>query len=216
MKQAKILVAIPYHKEKKYCLENLLAKVENLTFENKDVVMRWDLGEYGGIDNVKKQREYFRNLALKGDYTHLYFLGADTMPPDDVLEKLLSHNKDIVGGVYWGRHDAHNGNPEGAVAWIHNKTEGFQNRIFKQEDSLVVADGMGMDCVLISREVLEQISWMSWIQNDDDYPFYDRAKELGYKINIDTGVQCKHFFAKDSYTYLAKIYEPIPEWKKEY
>ena len=206
-KKPRILVAVPYHRAKGYCLSQLLQKIEKLTFENKDVIMRWDLAKFGGTDNVKKQREYFRKLALSGDYTHLYFLGADTIPPDDVLERLLEHKKDIVGGVYWGRHNANNGKPQGAVAWIHSKTEAYQTRIFSQKNQLLSIDGMGMDSVLISREVLEKISWRSWFQNDDDYPFYDKAKELGYKVYIDTNIQCEHYFSGDGFTYMAEVYE---------
>ena len=205
----KILVGIPYHEKKSYCLPELMEAVDNLTYKNKEVVMRFDPSEYGSQDAVKKQREFFRDLALAKDFDYLYFLGADTIPPVDVLEKMIktaeANQIKIIGGVYWGRHNAQNGSPEGAVAWINELSQDDQKRVFSTENTLVKVDGMGMDCVLIHREVLEKISWLDWFQNDDDYPFYDKAKELGYDVYIDTAIQCKHYFKSNGYTYKTKV-----------
>lgn len=167
--------------------------------------MRWDPSEYGSEDAVKKQREFFRKLAIKEDFDYLFFMGADTIPPLDVIEKLLktaqANDIKIIGGVYWGRHGAENGNTGNAVAWIHDMSQEDQSKLFKQDNSIIITDGQGMDCVLIHREVYQNISWLSWPQNDDDYPFYDKAKELGYKNYVDTSVQCLHFYNTDSYSY---------------
>jgi hypothetical protein len=167
--------------------------------------LRFDPSEYGSENAVKKQREFFRRLVLDKDFDYLYFMGCDTIPPEGVLEALLAHEKDIVGGVYWGRHNATNGNCDSAVAWIHELSQEAQSRVFKTPDQLLSIDGMGMDCVLISRKVLEKISWLDWEQNDDDYPFYDKAKELGFKTFIDTNIQCKHYFTKDGYSFRGAI-----------
>lgn len=208
MKEPKIMVGITYHKAKDYCIKQCLERANELTYKRKEVVMRFDLAEYGAQNNVKIQRDFFRKLALQTDADYLYFFGVDTIPPKDVLERMLKtavmNNIKVVGGVYWGRHDASNGRPEGAVAWIHEETQESQTKIFSTMNTLVEVDGMGMDCVLIHRSILEKISFMSWEQNDDDYPFYDKVKELGEKIFIDTNIQCKHYFDNKGYTYIAK------------
>ena len=210
MENPRILVAIPYHKTKEYCLPQLMAAVDALTYKNKEVILRFDPCEYGSENAVKKQREYFRKLALDQGFDYLYFLGADTIPPADVLERMLAnieiHHMSIIGGVYWGRHNAENGTPEGAVAWIHRMSQKEQTEAFSH-DNLIIVDGMGMDCVLVHRSVLEKISWLDWEQNDDDYPFYDKAKQLGYTVFIDTSIQCKHYFKSTGYTQLAKVVE---------
>lgn len=206
MQNAKVLVAVPYHEGKRYCISQLLSRVQDLSYKNKEVIMRWDLGLYGGKDNVKKQREFFRKMVLEDpSFTHLYFLGIDTIPPADVLERLLAHEKGIVGGVYWGRHGAENGTSQSAVAWLHGNTPEENMKIFLGRNRLLKINGMGMDCVLIRRDVLEKVSWMSWEQNDDDYPFYDKAFQEGYDCNIDTNIQCRHYFDNKSYTYLAEV-----------
>lgn len=215
----RVLVAIPYHAAKFYSIQHAIERASELTYPNKEIVMRFDPNEYGSQDACKKQREYFRKMAIEKGFDFLYFMGADTIPPADVLERMISQynyypdmmrmimntDKKIIGGVYWGRHNANNGNPQTAVAWIHEKSKEEQTEMFKTMNKLVPVDGMGMDSVLIPREALEEISFLSWPQNDDDYPFYDRAIDLGYKVILDTNIQCKHYFNKNGYVYLAEV-----------
>lgn len=201
----KVLVAIPYHSSKRYCLDKTFDATEFLTYQNKEILLRVDPCEYGSENAVKKQREFFRKHALDNGFDYLFFMGCDTIPPEGVIEQLLSSNKDIIGGVYWGRHNAPNGKPEGAVAWRHDLTQEEQTALFNGNPQVVEVHGQGMDCVLISRKVLEQVSWLDWEQNDDDYPFYDLAKAKGFKNFIDTGVQCKHYFTKEGYAHRATV-----------
>jgi hypothetical protein len=207
----RILVAVPYHSAKRYCLNQLFDSLNSLTYPNKEIIIRHDPCEYGSKNAVKKQREFMRILALEKGFDYLYFLGADTLPPADVLERLLktaiANDIKIIGGVYWGRHNAENGDPGKAVAWIHDMSQEEQTKIFNTPNTLLKVDGQGMDAILIHREVLEKISWLQWEQNDDDYPFYDLAKAAGYACWIDTGIQCKHFFKTNAYSESAKIVE---------
>lgn len=187
----KILIGIPYHKRKRYSINQLLDWIEQAELLGAEVLMRFHTGIYGEKNAVKTQREFFRKHALENGYDYLYFLGADTIPPLDILPRLLAHNKDVVGGIYYGRQCAENREPDTAVAWKHgesNKKEDLE----KQKD-LIEIDGMGMDCVLFSREALEKVSWLSWEQNDDDYPYYDKLKEQGFKIYLDTSIVCEHY-----------------------
>lgn len=211
MHTPKVLVAVPYHETKRYCLGALMDAANSLTYPAKEIVMRWDTGVYGGDNNVKIQRDFFRVLALNSQADYLFFMGADTIPPADVLERMVktaeANKIRIIGGVYWGRHNAENGQSNRAVAWIHDMKQNEQTRLFNTPNTLVEVDGMGMDAVLIHKEVFEKISWLSWEQNDDDYPFYDKAKALGYKVFIDTGIQCKHYFAENKYVHETNIVE---------
>lgn len=200
MNNPKVLVAIPYHETKRYCLDATFDAAKSLTYPNKEILLRFDPCEYGSQDAVKKQREFFRQYALDHGFDYLYFLGCDTIPPADVVETLLAHDKAIVGGVYWGRHNAENGQPDRAVAWKHDLSQEDQSKLFLEPDKLLSIDGMGMDCVLFRRDVLEKISWLDWEQNDDDYPYYDLAKSAGYPCFIDTNIQCKHYFTKEGYS----------------
>ena len=125
----------------------------------------------------------------------MFFVGADTIPPLDVLPRLLAHDKPVVGGVYYGRNQADNGNPKAAVAWKH---EDFSQQ-WLETKGLVELDGMGMDCVLFNREAFTAFSYSDWEVNDDDYPAYDRLKTKGYKCLRDTTIICKHYDTAESY-----------------
>lgn len=223
MTTSKVLIAIPYHKEKAYALQHLMNRIGSFTPSvlservEYEVIMRWHLGEYGEPDGVKKQREYFRMMALAGDFTHLYFLGADTIPPTGFLRQLLAHDLPIVGGVYWGRSHAENGQPGVPVAWIHghhfdgdNHPEQRRQQFLPQpmdgEPGLLLVDGMGMDAVLIRRDALEATSFLEWLHNDDDYPFYDKSRERGFECYIDRNVQCKHYYDSEHFSYEGKVF----------
>jgi hypothetical protein len=210
MENPKVLIAVPYHEKKAYCKKQLDACLSSLTYKNKEIIIRYDPNEYGSKDSAKKQREFFRVLALLGHFDYLFFLGADTLPEKDVIEKLLyrsiPNDISIIGGVYWGRSNAENGDPAKAVAWIHDMSQAQQSEVFIQRDLLILVDGMGMDCVLISKDALENNSFLAWEQNDDDYPFYDKAKALGHETYIDTSVQAKHYFSETGYVERGRIF----------
>jgi hypothetical protein len=116
----------------------------------------------------------------------------------DVLPRLLAHNVDVVGGVYYGRTNSGNGDEQTAVVWKH-KTDFNKRKNLEQLTGLQEVDGMGMDCVLFSRAVLESFSFLDHVQNDDDYPIYDKLKEKNCKIWLDTSVVCRHYYSKDKY-----------------
>jgi len=207
----KILIAVPYHERKKYCLDQLYRSINNLSTTTKkagfevEVLVRHDLNEFGAPDNVKKQREFFRQQVLVNDHDYLFFHGADTIPPADAIVKMINSGYGILSGVYWQRGENKAMN---AIAWFGNDPD---EKNIKMQDqfnnhSQIRVDGFGLDCVLISRSVLEQISWFDWPVNDDDYPFCDKATELGFELFIDTSIQCQHWDTPKSYSYNAKFF----------
>lgn len=194
-----ILVAIPYHEHKRYCLDHLFDWINSADLQGCEIVMRFHKGTFGEKNAVKTQREFFRQEAIRLNATHLMFVGADTVPPLDVVPRLLARAQDVVGGVYYGRHGATNGLPHTAVAWRHgtefNKKENLDTLV-----ELQVVDGMGMDCVMFSRKAFEAVGFLEWTQNDDDYPYYDKLKEKGFKVFLDPTIICKHYADKEHYS----------------
>lgn len=207
MNEIRILIAVPYHEHKRYCLNQLYDSLHRLSeFTQQagfyvEVVVRHDPHEFGATNNVKKQREFFRQLALEKDFDYLFFHGADTIPSVDAICKMIALDREIVSGVYWqrGKHKAMN-----AIAWLDDVDQEMKNELLKRpfdNDSHIKAAGFGLDCVLIHRTVLQQISWFDWDVNDDDYPFCDKAKDLGFDLIIDPSIQCQHWDTKNSYSY---------------
>lgn len=183
----KILIAIPYHARKRYALPHLLDWLEAADLTCAEILMRWHIGEFGGKDAVKKQREFFRLHALEHDFTHLYFMDADTIPPLDTLQRLYSHGKDIAGALYNSRN---HGNHLTPLAWRDTPDpHGF----LREPEGLHEVDGMGMGAVLFSKQALKQFSFTEYEHNSDDWPVYRILKQKEYPAFVDTSLKCKHY-----------------------
>jgi hypothetical protein len=204
MQEAKVLIAVPYHPAKPYCppifMESVSSLIQNTKNASVEAVVRFDPNPvFGAKDNVKKQREWARKLAIDHEFTHLFFHGADMKIPEDTIDKLLAHNWPVVGGVYCRR--PKDASVPSAVAWMHGlPTEEKDEILFNTEPRIVNVDGSGLDCILIERRVLEDVSWMEWVVTDDDYPWCDKVGLLGYQVRIDPSIQCRHYETSDSYT----------------
>lgn len=187
-----VLVGIPYHPRKRYSLEYVFDWIDNQTYKDVEIVLRVHLGTFGEPGAVKTQREFFRQIAVEKQHDYFYSFGADTIPPLDVLEQLLAHQKDVVGAIYHQRKD---GETTPIIAW----REGDEAQAFGQESGLITIDGMGMDAVLFSRKAFTSFSWKDWGYSDDDFPVYDRLKAQGFDIWLDTDIRCKHYMTKEKY-----------------
>lgn len=148
------------------------------------------------VDNARNQ---IVDEFLKSDCTHLFFIDADTIPPVDALDKLLSHNKDITSGltpiVYHNEKDGyHTG---------MNCTDLEENRV-QPNTGLVEIKGAGGSCLLIKRNVFDKMKppYFRFLYSDDNgkatmvsEDIYFMAMALGYgvKAYCDTTVVCKHY-----------------------
>ena len=147
--------------------------------------------------------DHARNSAcqwsLERGFSHLFFLDDDVVPPPDVIQRLLAHNLPIVCGLYFRRHvgieplmlkDA----PGGSVTYLTQF--GWPQ--------MIDVDYTGGGCMLIARRVLEtmrdriggQRPWFEWKVDSggksEDYVFCQRARSLGFKVAVDTSIQCRH------------------------
>lgn len=179
-----VLVGIPYHKEKRYAINHVLDWAEQQTHKDVRILMNWHTGPYGEPGAIKRQFETFRRIALQTPATHLYIMEADTIPPLDALDRLLAHNKAVVGALYRYRSP-----DKPVVAWPkENVTAG-----------LVEVDGMGTGAVLLSRRTLHLFSFFDWSAPDADYPMYDLLRGKGLKIYLDCDLVCKHYITEKEY-----------------
>lgn len=140
---------------------------------------------------------------LRSDCTHLWMLDADTVPPQDALEKLLALDADIASAV----------TPiltENGVLANYYETNDSSKRDTMEEakkhDRPFPVAGVGHSCILINRRVLDGTTnvaalkepWYSevWFQNGDfceaDIYFCNKATDEGYIITVDPSIVCKH------------------------
>lgn len=164
----------------------------------------------------------FRNLQIPGTYTFLtgmpfdharntgclktleldfqwcFFLDDDTVPPPDAIYRLMSHKKPIVSGLYYRR------NSPICPVMLRETPQGRQWISEFQAPSLMEVDFVGSGCLLIHRDILKQMPqpWFEWKVDrydlpqhermSEDFAFCQKARQMGHKIYVDTGVQCRH------------------------
>lgn len=141
-------------------------------------------------------------------FTHLFFIDSDTIPPDDALERLLSHDLDVVSGLTPIVSYTQNGDVETHDNCFTNPDRDgdgkiVQTNIARRNTGLQEIFRCGASCILIKREVFERIPqpYYQFIVNEDntkhvrseDINFCDEVKKAGMKIHADTDVVCQHY-----------------------
>lgn len=140
------------------------------------------------------------------DWTHVYFVDTDVVPPIDCLDNLLALDADVCVGVY----------PlfllDDGFAW--SVTDMNRNLLSMYEPlpkEPFETRSAGAGCLLVRREVLEDIGWPwfkmiyqpKWenngnaIKSMEDMYFFDKVMDAGYKIIVDPNEVCKHYNSVD-------------------
>jgi len=221
MVEQKILVGIITFAGEKYCRKEFVQMLGLLT-HSTDVVFATNSGEKDAenIREVSKQlnnvevlvthpdtqeivdicginREAIRTYFLAGDWTHLVFIDSDMFVPQNMIEVLLSHNKDLVSGVYLnGVKDKEGRKRILPMVWATNR-EGNRAQasiIDLLIPRLIKAYAAGLGCCLIARGILKKVSFKQYSEtgNGEDFQFFMDARNAGYDLWVDTRVQCPH------------------------
>lgn len=142
--------------------------------------------------------------ALECGASHIFFIDSDVIAPPDTVLRLLAHNAPVVSGMYCRRSP-----PAGVPVAIK---DGKWLTDFKQ-GSTVEVDFVGAGCLLIRRDVLEQLPpssagrhWFHWRVDmrganvfpdnacmSEDFVFCQNVREkLGHRILLDTSIVARH------------------------
>lgn len=159
------------------------------------------------------------NAAIEADATWLMFLDDDVIPPADAYHRLISHGREIVSGLYYRRNA-----PITPVMFY--ETSGLPTPVTRfAAGKLLDVDLVGAGCLLIHKTVFRAIQkpfeWMM-DRNDlaprervgEDMAFCRKARAAGYRIAVDTTVECSHLGMGESRG--GKFYpfaRPGEEWK---
>lgn len=163
--------------------------------------------------------EFSRNSLLEHhfhndpNWTHVFFIDSDIVPPQDALKKMLELDADIATGVY----------PlfmSTGVFWsVSDKNDDWIPIIKDLPKEPVETKSCGGGCLLIRREVLVDIKW-PWFKTEyqeiylnegkgikvgEDVYFCKKAIDKGYKIILEPTVVCKHYNAVD----MLKFFEVV-------
>ena len=159
-------------------------------------------GKYGltiyttvAVQPVDNARNEIVRTFLEGDSTHLLFIDSDTVPPPDVIDKLLAMNVPIATGIT-------------PIVDYNEQTKEFYRKwnVVDMDDKhvepntgIVQARGAGSSCILIRRDVFERLEfpWYRFLYQDkyvisEDIHFTAKANGAGFKTYADTSIICQH------------------------
>lgn len=183
----KVLVGVP-------CMETV-----PIEFVGSLMALEWDNKEHMMMANslVYDARNQIANHAIVNGFDYLLFIDSDMVFPADGLKKLMAHDKDIVGGLYFGRRGKHE-----PIAYKEVTPRGwFDNPSCTPIDKfqgLQEVQGMGLGFCLIKVDALKKIvkrykSIFEPIKGlGEDLAFEYKARKCGYKIYCDTYMDIYH------------------------
>jgi hypothetical protein len=144
-------------------------------------------------DNILHNYRKMRRMMLAGDYQAVWCVESDILPPRDALRKLLAVDGDTVGGLYALR----NGKPHPANVFSLGAEPGIDrwmdwDEIARRWGQVIETGGTCLGCVLIRREVLEQVDFRSAKPCACDTGLMQDLYRLGKRQMCDLSVVCGH------------------------
>lgn len=218
----KILLAAPISIIKDYCLLEWLNHLEQLTYLNFEVFLcdnsplpsfSQKLRDFGyncvyESPSGREAREFMasslercRVKFLSGPYDYLFSLECDIFPPFDIIEKLLSHDMDVIGTTFWTDHGYNTHLQLQTIDKLHIDYEKhekeFKVRFLTFEEGQLFMNGKcnpiygaGLGCVLVKRPILENITFR--VEPDEvgfaDSFFHRDIWNMGIDFMIDTSI----------------------------
>ncbi|MBA7468592.1 Ubiquinone biosynthesis O-methyltransferase, mitochondrial [subsurface metagenome] len=181
-------------------------------------------GLLGGLIQVSSTLiDAGRNLLVeqflaRSRATHLLFLDTDIICAPNACRKLLTHDKDIISGLYFqrgtmqfpliysyqGRHrvsgkmcPAFNPILDPVYRYLGKKrlpVSAITYATLEGNDGLMKIGGAGAGFLLVKREVFEKIPypWFSFERGGEDLYFCDKARKNGFEIWADMSVLLGH------------------------
>jgi len=147
--------------------------------------------------NTSENRNYIATQAVNNKSDYLFFVDDDQVFPPDTLDKLLAHNKDVVGGVYMTKYEKQ----EPVIEYLDDK----------RPQGLFKVKAIGTGCLLIKTDVFKKIpqnyknnqGWFNYIWHDNgmvkmshDWLFCKNARENGIDVYADSTLDIKHIGIK--------------------
>jgi hypothetical protein len=172
-------------------LANLTA---SLARSNIDYELLINLGSV-----IAQQRNTLAEQAISVKADHILWLDSDMHVPTNTVERLISHNKDIVAAAYSTRIK-----PQRSVAFLDQYD---LTKRLTTKTGLHSVFAVGMGCMLVKTEVYKTLAkpWFHYQWNEDtndlsgeDIYFCKQAKDAGYEIFIDCDLsqEVAHFGSK--------------------
>jgi hypothetical protein len=132
--------------------------------------------------------------------THLLMLDSDVLPPPDLVERLLAHNKLVVGGWYVKKEKYQIKLLDGSTEMIQRpvvydfnaEKDGFQERI-RPGVGLEKVGGAGAGCWMMSREAALAVGRSPYGDSaGEDLILCRNLAKAGIDMYVDWSISCAH------------------------
>jgi GT2 family glycosyltransferase len=240
----KVLIGCPTCDRYRYCVDLWVERVKEIiefsknkgidadyvlvdnskedTFFNELKKKNVEVIRYGYSENVKSRisesRNVLREKALDKCYDYFLSLEQDVIPPANIAEKLISHNRKIVS-AYYGKplcvvlQDKETGEIKKALLELPVVYLPVEGGIRQANPPEVVGKGLikvgafGVGCVLIHCEVLKKIKFRHEEGKEafDDFVFCADAKQQGYDLYLDSDIRVEHLHKVWEESYANKL-----------
>jgi len=170
-------------------------------------VMPWDAILTTTSTLVQEARNTIHNLYRnESKAPYLFMLDSDVLPPPDIIERLMAHDKPVIGGYYRKKEKFPIKQLDGSIEMIQRpvvydyskydeekKHHMYTQRISPKE-GLESVDGMGAGCWLIKREVVEAVgdSPYTFAESGEDLAFCRAVHAAGYDVWVDWDTPAGH------------------------
>lgn len=168
----------------------------DLMFSRDNPQGQWTKDAYR---NVQLNYEKMRRIALAENYSAVWCVEDDMLPPADALTKLLEISKatdaPIVSGIYVLRHGANVPNlmQHGRSVEIGSSMEwAAVKRHLARGETVIPISGGCQGCLVIRREVLDGFSFMRETRGAPDMDFMRYCFTRGVRQVARLDVRCGH------------------------
>jgi hypothetical protein len=123
----------------------------------------------------------------------ILYLDSDMVPPVATIARLLSHQVDVVGALYYARQRPF-------MTEFSPLPEEHETFLDKPFQGLREVEWVGAGCLLVRRHVLDRIPFPWWESpvpgRDEDVLFCKKLRQLGFKIWLDCDLVIGHMTAQ--------------------
>ena len=224
--QPRVLVGCPTSFHKEYALQQYVEAIKKLTYKNHDVLLVDNSqsndylnkinthglpvikGPYfeSARDRIVASRNILRQKVIDGNYDFFLSLEQDVIPPSDILERLIQHNKKIITAVYFANNVIPGKTLSKLIPLVYiledEKTLSMRplndDELWKSQKLMKVVSA-GLGCVLIHRSVFKKVKFRYDLNSFDDRWFFIDLYNEKIQAYADTSIKCKHLIYNRPY-----------------
>lgn len=231
MSLPKVLVGIVTYEGKDYAWNKLYNAIKNFDYPNfevlivdntrnkhyyKQLVERTKKNDFITVSRAERgantriahanSLNVIRQKVLDDDFDYLLTIESDLAPVSDIIQRLLSHRKQVVGCIYMIGYTYSKKYPPMPCLFqkIKNKNGDYSTRRLPPEEGwgyfgsgLQPVHGCGLGTTLIRADVLKRLKFWYYLDSKNvvhsDVLFYRDLDALGIPVFVDTDIIIQHF-----------------------